>query len=114
MKRRIKELPTHVVIDGERYSLEDDPTVAAHNAKCERDNVLKECILPVGKILKDATAADLLKSAKVIEVRAEVNIACAAVLRAFSEDQRVGTQKLYELYDKFELYPPLDASGLTN
>jgi hypothetical protein len=70
-----------------------------------------EWILPDGKRLGDATKSDADHAIAVSEARAAVDLALCEVLEVFKQDRAAGISKLYELYERFEVWPPLDATG---
>jgi hypothetical protein len=68
----------HVLVDCERYPLEENFVVGEHNQKVESGELSPyDFILPNGKRLGQATRTDVLKAAKISEARAAVHAAAA-------------------------------------
>jgi hypothetical protein len=60
---RVLEFPTHIIVSGKRYLLNEDPAVAEHNEKCMRGVLsLLDYMLPVGKRLRDVDTSELLEA----------------------------------------------------
>ena len=108
------EFPTHIVVSGKRYLLNEDAAVTEHNEKCMHGELsMLDYILPVGKRLRDVETSDLLEAEKIARVHAEVALACVKILKAVGEGDKGGAlDKIFELYRRFELWPPLEAGGL--
>jgi hypothetical protein len=112
--RTILKLPTHIVVHGKPYPLIEESAVDEHNERCMRGEFSAfNYILPNGKRLADATRSERLEAKEIKKARAEVATAYVQILRTFNEGHKTqACESLFDLCSRFELWPPLDASGL--